>query len=56
MRFVIMSLIGIAVIASPCVYDSDPRETTAIAAMIVKLSTPGTELDLVNDKVSAIVP
>lgn len=26
MRFLIMSLVGLAVLASPCAYDTDPRQ------------------------------
>ncbi|PSH68390.1 hypothetical protein CU102_13955 [Phyllobacterium brassicacearum] len=49
MRFVIMSLIGIAVVASPCVYDSDPREPSAVVAMIASMSSPSSlELAAVN--------
>jgi hypothetical protein len=39
MQFAIKCLIGIAVLASPCAYDTDPREPTAVAAIIAKLSS-----------------
>lgn len=34
MRFVIMSLVGIAVLASPCAYDTDPRESAAVVGIL----------------------
>jgi hypothetical protein len=34
MRFAILSLIGMAVLISPCVYDTDPREPSPLAALI----------------------
>jgi len=40
MQFAIKCLIGIAVLASPCAYDSDPREPAAVAALIAKVSSP----------------
>jgi hypothetical protein len=39
MQFAIKCLIGIAVLASPCAYDTDPREPAAVAPVVVKLSS-----------------
>jgi hypothetical protein len=36
MRFAILSLIGMAVLISPCVYDTDPREPSPLAALIAQ--------------------
>ncbi len=33
MRFLIMSLVGLAVLASPCAYDTDPREPPVSSAI-----------------------
>jgi len=38
-RFAILSLIGMAVLISPCVYDTDPRESSPLAALIVQGGT-----------------
>lgn len=39
MQFVIKCLIGIALLVSPCAYDSDPREPGAITAIVAKVWT-----------------
>jgi hypothetical protein len=41
MQFVMICLIGIAVLVSPCTYDTDPREPSAVAAIIAKMSSAG---------------
>ncbi len=46
MRFVITCLIGFAVLASPCVYDSDPRKPSAVAVMIAIVSSPSTPFEM----------
>lgn len=38
MQFAIKCLIGIALLVSPCAYDSDPREAGAITAIVAKVS------------------
>lgn len=37
MRLALTCLIGLSVLAAPCVYDTDPREPSAVAAVIAKL-------------------
>lgn len=62
MRFVITCLIGVALLASPCVYDSDPREPSAVAAMITGMSSPSMPFQVVGlnkrftNQVSATAP
>jgi hypothetical protein len=41
MHFAIKCLIGMAVFASPCAYDTDPREPAAVAAIITKAPPAG---------------
>lgn len=38
MQFAIKCLIGIALLVSPCAYDSDPLEPGAITAIVAKVS------------------
>jgi hypothetical protein len=36
MRYVMLYLMSAAILVSPCAYDTDPREPSAIAAMIAQ--------------------
>lgn len=36
MRIAVKCLIGISVLASPCAYDTDPREPSAVVAITAK--------------------
>ncbi|MEH2512293.1 hypothetical protein V1291_003647 [Nitrobacteraceae bacterium AZCC 1564] len=37
MRLAVISLVGISIMAFPCAYDTDPREPSAVAAIVAKL-------------------
>ncbi|MBB3145866.1 hypothetical protein FHS21_002280 [Phyllobacterium trifolii] len=56
MRFAILSLIGVAVLISPCVYDTDPREPSPLAALIAQgdpqLAAPGIDFSSRNPDIS----
>ena len=56
MRFDILSLIGVAVLISPCVYDTDPREPSPLAALIAQgdpqLAAPGIDFSSRNPDIS----
>ena len=41
MRFAIICLIGLSVLASPCAHDTDPREPTVVAAITAKAFSQG---------------
>ncbi|RCW82701.1 hypothetical protein [Phyllobacterium bourgognense] len=57
MRFAILSLIGVAVLISPCVYDTDPREPSPLAAFIAQgepqLAAPGIDFSSRNPDISS---
>ncbi len=36
-RLAVTCLIGLSVLASPCAYDTDPSEPSAVAAIVAKL-------------------
>lgn len=40
MRFLIMSLVGLAVLASPCAYDTDPREVPVSSEIKTGATSP----------------
>lgn len=39
MKFAIICLVGLSVLASPCAWDSDPHEASAIAVLIAKFTS-----------------
>jgi hypothetical protein len=41
MRFAIICLIGLSVLASPCAYDTDPRDPAVVAAITAKAFSRG---------------
>lgn len=41
MRFVIACLLGLSVLAAPCVYDTDPREPGLIATLLLPAIASG---------------
>ncbi|WP_157929632.1 hypothetical protein [Phyllobacterium zundukense] len=51
MPFAIKCLVGIAVLASPCAYDTDPREPTAVAAIIANVSSSNVPLKVAPSEI-----
>lgn len=51
MQFVTICLIGIAVLVSPCTYDTDPREPSAGAAIIAKAYSPQGSTELAAEEI-----
>jgi hypothetical protein len=42
MQFAIKCLVGLAVLLSPCAWDTDPRETAAASAVLAQLAPADT--------------
>jgi len=54
MQWVIICLIGAAVLVSPCVYDTDPREPTPVAMIIGKAFSSNRSPELTTTHIHAL--
>ncbi|WP_426128487.1 hypothetical protein [Pararhizobium sp. PWRC1-1] len=54
MRFFIMSLVGLAVLASPCAYDTDPRQPPVSFASDTGTASPKVPLAFCAQKTGFI--
>jgi hypothetical protein len=54
MQLVVICLISAVVLVSPCVYDTDPREPTPVAAAIAKALSPNRSPELAAAHISSV--
>jgi hypothetical protein len=48
MKFIVLCFIGVAVLASPCAYDSDPSEPNAVVTIIAQISSLARSIDVAD--------